>query len=198
MSMNITLGSKLNFRVAFSTSPMKARCPRDGKAESRAASSGALDRHHALHLLKRPHHVLQLREIGAGEGEDVDGASVVTGAAVRLADVDALRAESMPNVGEDARAIGGHHSELHGAVDLGLGVPGDLDATLGIGIERFGASAAVNGDPAATRDESQDVVARQRIAAARVTNQHVIDAVQPNSALVALDHLAHEARDASF
>ena len=135
-------------------------------------------------------------EVRADEREEVHRAPVVARAAVGLADVDPLGHERLPDVGEDARAVRGHDAELHAAVDPRLAVPGDLDAPLGVGVERLRAAAAVDGDAAPARDEAEDVVAGERVAALGVAHEHVVDPVDADRALVALDDLAHEAREA--
>ena len=143
----------------------------------------ALDGDDALDLLQRAHHVLQLREVRADEREDVDGAAVVAGAAVGLADVDALLAERLADGGEDARA--GSRSSTRsctGRLIFAFESQRDLDAALGIGVERLRAAAAVDGDAAAARDEAEDLVARQRVAALGVADEHVVDAVEADAA----------------
>ena len=60
-------------------------------------------------------------------------------------------------------------------------------ATLGIGVEGLGAAAAMDGDAATTRDEAEDVVPRKRIAALGVADEDVVDAVEADAAVVALD-----------
>src|SRR5688500_7364053 len=110
----------------------------------------------AGHFGKGAHHVLELAQVGAIEGENVAGAAVVTGAAVGFADVDALSAEGLTHHRQDAWLIGGGDAELYRAVDLGLGVPADLDAALGIGVERLHALAAMDRDAAAAGDEADD------------------------------------------
>src|SRR5262245_8795226 len=62
----------------------------------------ALDGNDARDLLELPHHALELREVRAQERERVHRAAVVASAAVRLADVDALFVERLPDGGQDA------------------------------------------------------------------------------------------------
>ena len=133
-------------------------------------------------------------EIRADEREDVDRLAVVAGAAVRFADVDPLLAERVPDGGQDAGAVRGHRPGAAPArLIFALRVPRDLDAALGIGVERLRAAAAVDRDAATARDEAEDVVAGQRIAALGVADEHVVDAVEADAAVVALDDLADEA-----
>src|SRR5262249_35432085 len=132
------------------------------------------------------------------EREHVDGAAVVARAAVRLADVDALRAEGLTDGREDARTVRRHDTELHAAIDLRLCIPADVDPALGIGVEGLRATTAMDRDAAAPRDEAEDVVTGQRIAALRVTDEHVVDAVEADAAFVALGDLADETLQQPF
>src|SRR5581483_7000785 len=109
-----------------------------------------------------------------------------------------LRAEGLPHRREDARAVRRDDAQLHLAIDLRARVPRDLDAALGIGVERLRAAAPVNGETAPTRDEAEDVVARERIAAPRVANEHVVDAVQANAALVFSSDAANDRGELAF
>src|SRR6187431_139705 len=163
-------------------------------------TSQALDpRHldHAVHLLQGLHHVLQLAQVGAVEGEDVVRAAVVAGATVGFRDVDLFFAEGLAHGGQDAGLVGGGDRELHRAVDLGFRVPAHLDAAFGVGVEGLGAFTAVDGDPAAAGDEADDAVAGQRVAALGVAHQYVVDAADLDPGLVAAGDLAYEVLDAA-
>src|SRR6185369_419718 len=100
-------------------------------------------------------------EIGTIEREHADGLAVVARPAVGFADVDALPAERLPYRRQDARAVGRRDAKLHGAIDLGLRIPGDFDPPLGIGVERLGAPSAVDRDASSPCDEPDDLIARQ-------------------------------------
>src|SRR5580698_6985977 len=167
-------------------------------ARSPAGLSGSLDGDDALDLLEGLHHALQLLQVLADEREEIHGSPVVAGAAVRLADVDALGHEALADVGEDARQVGRHDAELHAPVDPRLAVPRDLDAPLRIRVERLLTASPVDGHAAPARDEAEDVVAREGIATLGVTNEDVVDPVDADRPLVALHHLAHEPRQAPF
>ena len=106
-------------------------------------------------------------------------------------------AEGLAHGGQDAGLVRGGDRELHRAVDLGLRVPAHLDAALGVGVERLGAFAAVDGDAAAAGDEADDGVAGQRVTALGVAHQHVVDAADLDAGLVAPGDLAHELLDAA-
>ncbi len=54
----------------------------------------------------------------------------------------------------------------------------------------------MDGHAPSARDEAEDVVARQGVAALGVADEHVVDPVDPDRPLVALDDLAHEPREA--
>ena len=104
-----------------------ATTPDDGSAKVSAQSArllGALDGDDAFDLLQGLHHALQLLQVRAHEREDVHRAPVVAGAAVGLADVDALRAEASGRRSPGCRA--GSRSSTRSctrAVDLGLASP---------------------------------------------------------------------------
>ena len=56
----------------------------------------------------------------------------------------------------------------------------------------------MNGDPSTTRDEADDFVTRQRIAALGVTNENVVDAVEFDAVTVAAGDFADERFDAAL
>src|SRR5262249_4952850 len=147
---------------------------------------------HAFDLLQGAHDRLQLGDVGTIEGEHVDRPPVVAGAAVGFADVDALAAERLPHGGQDAGPIGGGGPEHHRPVDLRLRIPGNFAATLGIGVEGLGTFAPVHGDAAPARDEADDLVAGERIAALGVAHEHVVDAGELDRAARPPRHLAHD------
>src|SRR5690606_4611017 len=113
---------------------------------------------------------------------------VVGGSTVGLGDVDVLLAEGLAHRRQNARLVVGGDAELHGPIDLGLGVPADLDAAFRIGVEGFDALAPVDGHAATARDEADDVVTRQRVTALGVAHQHVVDAGHRDAAAFAPAH----------
>ena len=55
---------------------------------------------------------------------------------------------------------------------LAVAVPLDVDSPLGVQVQCFGAISGVHGDASPSRHEADDVVARQRIAAAPEANEY--------------------------
>src|SRR5690606_9094824 len=78
---------------------------------------------------------------------------------------------------------------------LGLGVPGDVDATFRIGVEGLDALAPVDGHSAPPRDETDDVVARQWIATLGVAHQYIVDTGHRDAAALAPAHAIDDALD---
>src|SRR6266568_762833 len=142
----------------------------------RALSSRGDDALHAVDAvdaLEPAHDVLELIEVRDVELEGVDGAVVVGGATVRLRDVDPALREALRDDREQARLVGAHDLDGHGPLRLALAVPLDVDAALGIEIQRLLALPGVHGHAAPARDEADDGVAGQRVAALGVAHEHV-------------------------
>src|SRR6266852_9091917 len=144
------------------------------KASTLARTSNPLDRINAVQSLDRPHQLGQLLQVGDGHLEGVHRPVVAGGAAVRLGDVHPLLRESVRDLGEEARAIGGEHAQSDRPLEIAAHVPLDVHPALRVGGERLLAAHMVHRYPSAPGDESSDRIAGDRIATPSEAHQDIV------------------------
>src|SRR5690606_20985809 len=85
------------------------------------------------------------------------------------------------------------HLERHGTIDRRAVAPVDGDAALWIRrVEHLGTIAPVYGDAPTARDEADDRIPRERIAALGVANELAVETVDANAIHVPPREPAHE------
>src|SRR6266508_1706099 len=102
--------------------------------------------------------------------------------AARLRDVHAGLAEDVRDLREDAGAVGRDDAERDWALQVAPHVPGDVHPTIRVDPEDLVARGGVDRDAPPAGDVADDGVARHRVAAAAVADEHVVDAADPDAA----------------
>src|SRR5512133_1183723 len=171
---------------------MALGAPGDARTVFMRRTLHALDRLDTLHPLDRLHDVLQLLEIPDGHLELVDRTPGADGPADRLDDADPRVADHVRDGGQHARPVIRDDLQRGGAAYVRPGIPGDVDAPLAVEPHHLVAAGGVDGAPAPPRDEADDGVAGDGVAAAAEADEHVLDAADPDPLRGAPSHLPEE------
>ena len=133
--------------------------PRGCAASGRGDPVDVVDRVDATH---RVEHAVQVHGVAHLEHEAAERQPVVRRRHARREDVHVVLAEHARDVAEQPRAVERLDLDLHQEHALGRRRPLDLDEAIRVGHERLHVRAvgAVHRDPAAARDEADDLVAR--------------------------------------
>src|SRR4030095_2138583 len=173
-------------RMAFSTSASNcARVIGDPRAARRPGPRAALEASDALDggegsgVANGSDDVLELPEVGDLDDEVVDPAAVVGHGDLGLRDVAVAGRDGAGDLREESRPVlADVDRDPDGPLARLFDVPLDVDQPLPVehALGDREAVARVDGDAQAARDEADDRIARQRVAAAREPHQQVVDA----------------------
>src|SRR5450631_1356967 len=139
-----------------------------------AGALDALDGLDAIEAFDGANDVGELLQVRDSDLEGIDRALVPGGAAVGLADVDALLAEDGGHLGKNPRSVHGENSERDRPLVVPVDVPGHVHSALGVSGQRPLAADGVHRHAAAASDEADNRVARNRIAAPSKAHQDVV------------------------
>src|SRR5438093_4032847 len=169
-------------RSAFSTSP--SNCRRVMSGARPLESSHALDVDDVFDFADLGDDVLELAEIGDLDDEVVDAAPVVSHGDLGLRDVAVAGRDGARDLRQEPRSV---LADVNGDADRPLAgllhVPLDVDQPLAVqdALGDGQAIARVHREPAAARDEADDRITGQRIAAPREPHQQVVDTADPDT-----------------
>src|SRR6266508_192546 len=169
--------------LAVGSDRLRCRGGRHGLSHGGFLELRALDGGHAVDPLDGAHHGLELGEVADRDLEVVHGPLARRHRpAARLRDVHAGLAEDVRDLREDAGAVGRDDAERDWTLQVATHVPGDVHPTIRIDPEDLVARGGVDRDAPPAGDVADDGVARHRVAAAAVADEHVVDAADPDAA----------------